>query len=52
MADITMCTNVLCPNAQHCYRVQAEPDERQAYAVFEYTFSADGALCDYYWPMD
>ena len=52
MADITMCTNVLCPNAPHCYRVQAIPDEYQSVCNFEYTVSPDGVLCDYYWPTE
>ena len=51
MADITMCTNVLCPNAPHCYRVQAIPDEYQSVCNFEYTLSTEGVLCDYYWSM-
>ena len=52
MADITMCSQTHCPNAQHCYRVQAMPGEWQAYAAFEYVAAIDGVLCDFYWPMD
>ena len=52
MADITMCSQKLCPNATHCYRAQATPGEWQAYADFEYVAAIDGVLCDFYWPMD
>ena len=52
MVDITMCSQTHCPNAPHCYRVQATPGEWQAYADFEYTAAIDGVLCDFYWPMD
>ena len=51
VADITMCSQKLCPNAPHCYRVQAQPGERQSVCAFEYTFAIDGVLCDFYWPM-
>ena len=52
MADITMCSQMHCPNAAHCYRARATPDERQSYAAFEYVAAIDGVLCDFYWPMD
>ena len=51
MADITMCSQKHCPNAAHCYRVQAPPSKWQAYAAFEYVAAIDGVLCDFYWPM-
>lgn len=50
MADITMCTNELCPNAASCYRVTATPSERwQSYASFKYTIGPNGVECDHYW---
>ena len=51
MADITKCSQTHCPNAAHCYRVQAPPSEWQAYTAFEYVAAIDGVLCDFYWPM-
>ena len=51
MADITMCTQTLCPNAGHCYRVQAKASDRQSMATFGYTISARGVECDHYMPM-
>lgn len=52
MADITMCTQTLCPNASHCYRVQAKPSEHwQSCATFSYTITTRGVECDNYWPM-
>lgn len=51
MADITMCTQTLCPNAGHCYRVQATPNpHRQSVAAFDYTISVHGVECDNYMP--
>ena len=51
MADITMCTQALCPNAAHCYRVQAKANDWQSVATFDYTVSARGVECDSYMPM-
>ena len=51
VADITMCSQTHCPNAPHCYRVQATPGERQSVCAFEYVAAIDGVLCDAYWPM-
>jgi hypothetical protein len=51
MADITMCTQTLCPNAGHCYRVQAKAGYWQSVAAFAYTISARGVECDHYIPM-
>lgn len=51
MADITMCTQTLCPNAGHCYRTQAKTSDRQSWAMFDYTISARGVECDNYTPM-
>jgi len=40
MADITMCSQHLCPNASHCYRVQAKPSENwQSVCHFGYTIT-------------
>jgi len=51
MADITMCTQTLCPNAGHCYRAQAKASDRQSMATFNYTVSARGVMCDNYIQM-
>lgn len=51
MVDITMCSQPHCPNAPHCYRAQAIPDEYQSMCDFEYTVSVGGVMCDYYWPV-
>lgn len=45
MPDITMCANVECHKAAHCYRAQARQSEMQSYALFDYM---DG--CWYYIP--
>lgn len=51
MADITMCTQTLCPNSGHCYRVQAKPSDWQSVATFDYTISERGVECNNYIPM-
>lgn len=52
MADITMCTQTLCPNAGHCYRVQAtQSSDWQSMMTFPYTVSVRGVECDNYMPM-
>lgn len=51
MADITMCTQTLCPNAAHCYRVQAKASSWQSMATFDYTISTHGVKCENYMPM-
>ena len=51
MADITMCTQTLCPNAGHCRRVQAKASDWQSIATFSYTISTRGVECDSYMPM-
>ena len=51
MADITMCTQTLCPNAAHCYRAQAKASDWQSVAMFDYTISARGVECENYMPM-
>ncbi len=50
MADITMCTQTLCPNWKHCYRAQAKPRSWQSMATFDYTISVRGVECDNYMP--
>lgn len=53
MADITMCTNNLCPNATRCYRVTASPNEYwQSMAFFDYEVSENGVVCNNYWPTE
>lgn len=51
MADITMCTQTLCPNSGHCYRVQAKASDWQSMAMFDYTISVRGVECDNYMPI-
>lgn len=51
MADITMCSQILCPNAGHCYRVQAKAGEWQSIAAFSYTISVRGVECENYITM-
>ena len=51
MADITMCTQTLCPNAGVCYRVQAKPSEWQSMATFDYVLGNNGVRCENYIPM-
>ena len=62
MADITMCTNIDCPNAAHCYRVQATANSAycammlstpnsawQSMATFQYEVTLNGGIkCDNY----
>ena len=46
MADVTMCTNQLCPEAKSCYRVQAKPNiHRQSMAFFAYEIGVNGVEC-------
>jgi hypothetical protein len=52
MADITKCTNILCPNATHCYRITAPASEWQSYSNFKYTLDIKGVICDRYIPVD
>jgi len=52
MADITMCSNALCPNEPRCYRAQARPDPIwQSWACFGYVVSENEVFCDHYMPM-
>lgn len=51
MADITMCSQSLCPNAGHCYRATATPSLHwQSVQAFNYTVSSKGVICGSYWP--
>ena len=51
MAGISMCTNSQCPNAGHCYRVQAKPSDWQSYIQFEYQIGPNGVVCENYLPV-
>ena len=51
MADITMCTQTLCPNAGHCYRVHAKASDWQSVMTFQYSISQRGVECENYLPM-
>ena len=47
-----MCANELCPNAAHCYRVQApQSSDWQSVGIYDYTVSIRGVECDGYWPI-
>ena len=51
MPDISMCTQTQCPNAGHCYRVQATPSEYQSMSAFDYVVDKSGVRCEHYMPM-
>lgn len=51
MADITLCTNKLCPLAGNCKRILAIPSDWQSYALFQYRITFNGAECDHYWTV-
>ena len=52
MADITMCTQVLCPNASICYRFRAIPNPQyQSFCAFKYEVKCSGVVCEYFMPM-
>lgn len=52
MADITKCTQTLCPNAKHCYRIQAKDNKHwQSYSEFNYEITPNGVKCENYIPM-
>lgn len=51
MADITMCRQTLCPNAESCFRVKEKPSNWQSYAEFKYELGEDGVVCDHYLPI-
>ena len=50
MADITMCTNLLCPKAKECYRVHAVASHWQSMTSFKYTVGVNGVECDNHIP--
>lgn len=51
MADITMCTQTLCPDWGICYRAQATPSPMQSMAAFEYSVVDGVAHCESYIPI-
>ncbi len=51
MADITMCTQTLCPNSEHCYRIHAPLNNQQSWQAFDYKIGIDGVICAGYLPM-
>lgn len=51
MADITKCTNELCPAAGECWRRNAPNSEWQSWAGFSYGVGAKGVICGSFWPM-
>ena len=46
MADITKCSNRLCPEAKNCYRTIAPDSTKQSWAFFEYVIGVDGVRCN------
>lgn len=48
MADITLCTNKLCPLADSCKRISAVPSDWQSYAFFNYVVTTDWIICEDY----
>lgn len=50
MADITKCTQALCPVAGDCWRRSAPDSDMQAWATWQYAVSPRGIECDGYWP--
>ena len=49
MLDISLCTNVLCPSKECCYRFTAKPNEfRQTYINF--SLEEDEINCSYFYP--
>ena len=51
MADIPMCSQTLCPNAKHCYRIQAKASDWQSVMTYQYSISPRGVACENYMPM-
>lgn len=51
MSDITMCIQTQCPNASHCYRVQATPSHYQSMAAFDYVVEDGFVQCTSYIPV-
>jgi hypothetical protein len=49
MVDIK-CTNIFCPNAGSCYRMQAKESSYQRMYMFHYKLSVHGVECDHYIP--
>lgn len=49
MADIAMCTNILCEKRATCYRYMAQPSDVQSYCEFN-DGQKDG--CGYYWELN
>jgi len=50
MADITMCSNILCPQARECKRRCAPQSEWQSCTLFKYTVGDRGVECDAFIP--
>jgi len=51
MADITMCTQINCPLADTCYRMQAKPSAMQSMAAFKYELIGECVECFHYYPI-
>jgi hypothetical protein len=49
MPDIAMCLSVTCPSAAKCYRHEAKPGNRQAYANFAPKLYQ--VRCEYFMPI-
>ncbi len=50
MTDISLCTNISCPQRQHCLRGQDSTSTHQTYTWFEYQHAIGGVRCDGYLP--
>lgn len=52
MADITMCTNNLCPMSNDCYRSKAIPNHHwQSYSFFDFNVGLNGPICAHKLPI-
>ena len=51
MPDIAMCSWRVCPIGDDCYRLQAKPDEVQAYCDFSIEYSAKFRKCKFQIPL-
>lgn len=50
MADITKCSNDLCPIKETCYRHTAKDSDWQSYTLYQPVVSTLGTTCLYYYP--
>ena len=48
MISYSKCTQVLCPLASTCYRIQGPSGVWQSFMTFEYQIGVTGVTCDHY----